>query len=812
MRWISVALLLVALATINTGCMAMTNGVIYPVVAVDWDADGSFATAGDDISDYVISVKWRRGIFGRFDQMARVGTATVLLSNTDKRFSPEYASGDYYGNLLPGREIQIQFSDGGTTWDTFRGVIVSINPTPGTHGPWQMALECECTLGRINRTKTFSIPLAQELTVDDALERIGASIYKTGRATGTLTVDSVPANGELVAIGSNIYTMVTAAPASPYEVLIGASAAATAQNITDAINTAYTASTTYGANTEKHPEVSAAVSGAEITLTALARGTWGNRIPLSAGIPEAVVDSITIDYGTVGAGTVADTYTQNATYYQLDEAATTPGLQVQFDFVVNGSAGEFNLYGYYSAAPGQNIYVFFYNYVSGTWSMLPDDPITHAGAPGNYAVTLPPQYVSSDGDISCITQASGAGNPAYDWFLDHIYVTTDMPETAGSFTVSGATFSGGTDGPVGLMNYDTGILELSQIGDLWDDDTSGYQAMREVIESEPASLLWTAGDGTLTFKNKDWVFKQYDTAASLTLDGESNNALGSIDWDEVINRVDIEYTPKTTTSSGVIARAKGVVAIPGLWGVNDAERYNPSYDLPESGTGFVKLPFVDSGTGEPAGVASVVLPLVAGTDFEVYDDAAGEGYDYTNDGLLTLNAAVTGSGIELQVQNTALGVLYLHNLQVRGTLYVAYDSSHALVEDTTSQGTYGLQAQSYVLPIPSSDVHNLAPAYGQWLIGANKDPVFRIDALEFLGQTEIGSVNLYSLDIGDNVDYSEEQTAVSDHKLLITATEGEWYIGRPSRIKFAVRRIDDFKYWILEDADSELGVNTRLGI
>ena len=784
----------------------MANGEIYPVVKIDWDADGSFATSGDDISADVMRVTWRRGIYDRFDQMGRVGSLDLILKNVDKNYSPEYSSGTHYGKLLPGREFKLQMTDGTTTWDAFRGVISRIEPVPGVMDKRQAIFKCECTLGPINRAKDLTLPVMYDVTVDDVLERIGSAAYRTDRATGTITVNSVPGNGEMVKIGEVVYTLVSSAPAAPYEVLIGASAAATAQNITDAINTAATASTTYGANTEKHPDVSAAVSGATITLTAVARGTWGNAIELSAGWPQAVADDLTLTYGSVGSGSLSDTYTQNAVYYQLDESAS--GLVGYIDFIINGIGTDINIYGYYSAAPGEVIYLYLYNAVDGTYRSA--GSISHSATPGNFSITLPPSFTSPDGDVRVWFINGGAGNPAYDWYLDRIYVNTDEPEVVGNISVSGSTLSGGTDGPAGLMNYDTGTLILNIVGNQWDENTTGYQAMRSVVESEPASLFWVAADGTLVFKNKDWIFQQFNTAASMTIDDTSNTARGALDWDEVVNRVDVKYTIADVTASGVIAKANSVVSVPGQWGIADANRYNPSDALPEGGTGMVMLPFVDQGTGRPAGVASIILPLVPGTDYDVFDDADGNGYDYTSSGLITINAAVTSRGVELQIQNAALGTLYLHNLQVRGVLYVMYDSQHALIEDTDSQDDYGLQSKTFDLPYASSQIYNLAPSYGQWLIGANKDPIYRVETIEFLGKTIVGGVNIFSLDIGDLIDYSESQTEANNFSMLITAINGDWQKGRGSKLTFMVRRVDDREYWIL--GTSVLGSNTLPGI
>jgi hypothetical protein len=56
-------------------------------------------------------------------QLVADGSATVVLSNRDRRFDPFNASGPYYGNLLPRRQIRIRATYAAITYDVFRGFI-----------------------------------------------------------------------------------------------------------------------------------------------------------------------------------------------------------------------------------------------------------------------------------------------------------------------------------------------------------------------------------------------------------------------------------------------------------------------------------------------------------------------------------------------------------------------------------------------------------------------------------------------------------------------------------------------------------------
>lgn len=96
-------------------------------------------------------------------------------------------------------------------------------------------------------------------------------------ATGTLTFSGVPANNDTVVIDEMTYTL-KAAIAAPYDVLIGADAAATAANLRAAINAGAGAGVAYGVGTVAHPEVVASGAAEEVIVTATTAGTTGNSI------------------------------------------------------------------------------------------------------------------------------------------------------------------------------------------------------------------------------------------------------------------------------------------------------------------------------------------------------------------------------------------------------------------------------------------------------------------------------------------------------------------------------------------------------
>jgi len=105
------------------------------------------------------------------------------------------------------------------------------------------------------------------------------------KATGTLTSDATNvADGETVVVGSKTYTFVDelsedTGDAVAYEVLVGASAAASLDNLKAAINGSAGEGTTYSTGTEAHPDV-VATTNTDTTQVVEAKlpGTAGNAI------------------------------------------------------------------------------------------------------------------------------------------------------------------------------------------------------------------------------------------------------------------------------------------------------------------------------------------------------------------------------------------------------------------------------------------------------------------------------------------------------------------------------------------------------
>ncbi|MFZ9726838.1 MAG: hypothetical protein ACO3DI_06565 [Ilumatobacteraceae bacterium] len=117
----------------------------YPttIVEIAFD-DGPYVVSPTwtDVTAYCRGFATSRGVPDDWTLVAD-GSATVTLSNRDRRFDPFYTSGPYYGKLLPRRQIRIRATYGATTYDVFRGFIAGW-PPQWTDAGYDSTVELSC--------------------------------------------------------------------------------------------------------------------------------------------------------------------------------------------------------------------------------------------------------------------------------------------------------------------------------------------------------------------------------------------------------------------------------------------------------------------------------------------------------------------------------------------------------------------------------------------------------------------------------------------------------------------------------------------
>jgi hypothetical protein len=384
----------------------------------------------------------------------------------------------------------------------------------------------------------------------------------------------------------------------------------------------------------------------------------------------------------------------------------------------------------------------------------------------------------------------------------------------GSWCTLPANLSGGEDFPLALPpDLETGVNTFQYAGDNWDSDkTNALTALQQTIDSEFLSMLWVDRDGTIRSKNRDYIFTQSNATPALTLSSEHTGMAAGLTADEIFNIVEVVYSPLATLASGVIASAKSTISAPGLTGLT--ERWNPTQVLRDQpGTVVAKLPFIDPATGEKIGALTVITPLVATTDWTANEAADGSGVDYTGSSVLRFSVSIVGSNAEVTIYNSALGPLFITQLNIRGVGLHRYNPASALVEDATSQDLYKIKRQ-FTVTLPFASAGTFPQNLAAYLLSKYKDPIYRIHQISFNELNKIGDVNLFSLGIGDVIDVTDYMTAVTSARYIITGINyPQLGQGSTGEIMFTVFPLADVTFWLLGVAGySELGETTRLGL
>jgi hypothetical protein len=126
---------------INLAPPAVTDAAQI-VVEADWDGDGDFDAAGEDISDQVKSFVVE---YGRDEWLedAMVGTAQITLHDTSGTYLSYNTSSQIvanFGGIYPGRRVRIRVTKNSNYW-LFNGFLDDCLPNP-KKGIWEATLKC----------------------------------------------------------------------------------------------------------------------------------------------------------------------------------------------------------------------------------------------------------------------------------------------------------------------------------------------------------------------------------------------------------------------------------------------------------------------------------------------------------------------------------------------------------------------------------------------------------------------------------------------------------------------------------------------
>lgn len=782
-------------------------------VYVDFDNDGSFATAGDDITDYVTSLQASLGMEDEQAHVATVGFCQVALNNASKAFSPEYSAGTYYGKLLPRLPFKVDVVEDGNTWTLFRGVTARWYAQSGKFGPRTATLEAECLLS-VPQNYDVSLPLQLNTVADDLLKLVGSAAFNTARATGHIAFAGNVSNNDTVTVGDVTYTFKTAltSPEEAGEVLIGADAESSAANLIAAINGEEGAGTTYSTGTERADVATASPDGEALSIPTagvaqgFAVGRWpdndnlyyegqsftletggllsefalwfGNRGGSPVGTMTWKIFVFDPDAGeTVGAALETGTFTPTTpepVWNTVAAAGTTylePGVyKLELETTVDQASGDYwNVLASDGAAGDV--------YEDGTFWQLQADPLDEWGEWVGQDLTM--TLTCAFQRVYLTANARGAWGNAI-----------ALAASGANLSVSGAALSGGVDGPAGLFSYEAGLQTFLYAADNWQgENTNGLRAIEEAVTSE-WGYLWSARDGTLTFKNRDWIFKRQLEAAAMAFDNEPNMIDGSVDTFDIVNNVSVSYAPRRVAATAVVARATDGIRVLGKRAIRRRNSSDPYIG------DVITLPFVDPEGGRTVAAKDLIHP-VPGTDYRVTRGGQGLTADLSSEGYVTCTLARNANDVEVTFQNTAKLTYWVWDFQIRGAAVLTYNRMQSVRDSEASVAAYGRRKMDVELPLYST--HALAESIADYLVLRYATPVYRVPQIALRGRTIFGGVNIYSVEIGDMIEVTDDQTGLDSARFVIIGYTALLERGGYHELNWTVRRLDDRNFFILDD-------------
>lgn len=169
---------------------------------------------------------------------------------------------------------------------------------------------------------------AATLEASSILAVLGVGIADAGaaggaQASGTVLFNDAMTAADTITVDGVVYTFAADPTLAPYNVDIGASAAASAANFRDAINRGATAGTDYHEDVAPHPTVSASLDTATVTLTARNKGALGNAITLAASdeVTSNTISGATLTGGADSAGGAARAFKNSQTASATEDDA-----------------------------------------------------------------------------------------------------------------------------------------------------------------------------------------------------------------------------------------------------------------------------------------------------------------------------------------------------------------------------------------------------------------------------------------------------------------------------------------------------------
>jgi len=138
---------------------------------VDWNNDGDYGDADEDISADWMQITITRGYSSPLARYPTVGRMTVLLRNAAKTYSPPETAA-----ARPRLPVRLTMTYGGSTVTLFEGWIQTLRPDYGSHLARRAVMECVDAIWLLDQFEG-EIALQTNVYADDVITAVVAAVY-----------------------------------------------------------------------------------------------------------------------------------------------------------------------------------------------------------------------------------------------------------------------------------------------------------------------------------------------------------------------------------------------------------------------------------------------------------------------------------------------------------------------------------------------------------------------------------------------------------------------------------------------------------
>lgn len=316
---------------------------------------------------------------------------------------------------------------------------------------------------------------------------------------------------------------------------------------------------------------------------------------------------------------------------------------------------------------------------------------------------------------------------------------------------------------------ETGQITFSRVGDNWPDNIDAYTAIKSVTENERGKFFIDRGGTANFWNNQHWQLAiSNETEIDETMQG-MQYAFGSL----TKNIVRVNYAPRVESDGGTLWQAPEDIVLTAGETKNLTGFFHDASENPIGGT-LVDTSIVNSGD-----ITLVAIEKARGVAIEVREDSGSVG----------------GTITSLSASGTAIS-----------------DTNKVLIERIDAEGIAKFGEREFSIEADLIDNDNNAITIADFELNRRTD--LRGDAISItlMNKDDATIAEMINRTIGTRVRIIDTQVLLAKDYLII----GEQHtIGKGNKLHSVTWNLEpattDMELWILEDAGSELGINTILG-